>query len=229
MLSWTQWKNVLLPQILPFTVWLLQTDEPEVHKQLQSCLLNIVTVSHHHNDDHGACEHAGQPCFFWKVGLFDPRHWVRLHSWGLGCKLWPRTLLREHSDDISLSGNMLLTFFLWCLLLVALNEKATVLQHKKSCCPWKIRRRLCIHPCIFVCQQDNIKTAEQILMRLAGRMQHRSRKNSIHFGAEPWIFLTFCLALGFSLVFVFFFIHLGLIIHWSWWKKWIEVNRGHRG
>lgn len=61
-------------------------------------------VSHHHNDDHGASEHAGQPGLLWKVGLFDPSHWVFLHSWGHGYKLRPRTLLRAHSDDIRLSG-----------------------------------------------------------------------------------------------------------------------------
>lgn len=59
------------------------------------CLKLFYTVSHHHNDDHGASEHARQAGLLWKVGLLHPSYWVLLHSWGHSCKLWPRTLLRD--------------------------------------------------------------------------------------------------------------------------------------
>lgn len=55
--------------------------------------------AHHHYDDHGAGEHARQPGLFWEVGLFDPSHWILLHSRGHGCKLWPRTLLKDSDED----------------------------------------------------------------------------------------------------------------------------------
>lgn len=61
-------------------------------------------MSHHHNDDHGASEHAGQPGLLWKIGLFDASHRVFLHCRGHGGKLWTRTLLREYIDDIAVNG-----------------------------------------------------------------------------------------------------------------------------
>lgn len=50
-------------------------------------------MPHHHDDDHGASDHAGQPGLLREVRLFDSSHRVRLHGGGHGGELWPWTLL----------------------------------------------------------------------------------------------------------------------------------------
>lgn len=50
-------------------------------------------MPHHHDDDHGASDHAGQAGLLWEVGLLDPGHWVWLHGGGHGCELRPWALL----------------------------------------------------------------------------------------------------------------------------------------
>lgn len=55
----------------------------------------------HHNDEHGASQHARHSCPLWKVGLLHPCDRVWLHHSGHGCKLRPRTLLMEHTGITS--------------------------------------------------------------------------------------------------------------------------------
>lgn len=43
--------------------------------------------SHHYNNDHRACQHAGNPGFFREVGLLHSCHWVLLHRRGHCSKL----------------------------------------------------------------------------------------------------------------------------------------------
>lgn len=63
-------------------------------------------MPHHHDDDHGASDHAGQPGLLWEVGLFDPGHRVWLHGGGHGCELGPWTLLTRwgHIHEYTHSG-----------------------------------------------------------------------------------------------------------------------------